>query len=111
MNESLETTALLDGTPENEFESLEPAQDDSVLPSNEAVPSRLRGRLRGRPRGPRGRGRGGVARSVECDGPTTGWSTKSIKETLREEKSFISEMLSERARLLCSVGVDVLKRS
>jgi hypothetical protein len=34
---------------------------------------------------------------------------KSVKETLREEKYFVSEMFSERVRLFCAVGVERLE--
>jgi hypothetical protein len=95
---------------ENELLCLEPTQDAGAPVSERAAVVRQRGRPRGRSRG-RGRGapRHSAARSGDADGPTKGWRLKSVKETLREEKYFVSEMFSERARLFCSVGVERLE--
>jgi hypothetical protein len=95
---------------ENELQCLEPTLDAGAPVFERAAVVRQRGRPRGRSRR---RGRGahchGAARSGDANGPTKGLRLKSVKETLREEKYFVSKMFSERARLFCSVGIERLE--
>jgi YqaJ-like viral recombinase domain len=68
--------------------------------------ARCRGSSRGRPRG-RGRARGSI--SSAHGAITKGWSMKSVRESLVEEKQFVAEQFSERARLFCSYGFERLE--